>query len=368
MPTGVSRVAPPATPTVSRGVLPRRAILVARQPDDARALAALLCDAEVACRSLEAFDLDAIEESGCEGVVVFGRELDGANLLTAATSLRALRPSLPLVLVTKEAARMALFEAFEGATMPPVILGETAPAAVIRDALRVAWEAARLDGTRRPTLPSALPDWGHDPAAPIVQMYTGRAPTSEHCFDRFLPAALRQASPQYWTPIDAILRAAAWFDELGIERVVDIGSGVGKFCIVAAVASKCTFIGVEQRPKLVGVARSLAQTFGVQARVSFIDGSFGEVPIPPADCYYLFNPFEENLLPPVEALDTTVELNPDRFRRDLRAFRAFIASLPVGARVLTLNGVGGRLPDCLDERRVDRELPTVLRLLEKVRN
>ena len=59
-------------------------------------------------------------------------------------------------------------------------------------------------------------------------------------------------------------------------------------------------------------------------------------------------------------------MSRERFRADLRRFRALVAALPVGAYVLSYNGVGGPMPDYLDEVRVDRTLPAVLRLLRKV--
>ena len=52
---------------------------------------------------------------------------------------------------------------------------------------------------------------------------------------------------------------------------------------------------------------------------------------------------------------------------DLSYFGVLVASLPIGAYILNYNGVGDRLPDCLAEVRVQRELPAALHLLQKVR-
>ena len=135
--------------------------------------------------------------------------------------------------------------------------------------------------------------------------------------------------------------------------------------MAGALTSSCSFIGIEQRPPLATVARNLSRIFSVEDRVSIIDGRFGDIETPAVDCYYLYNPFEENLFPAQEALDNEVDLSADRFRRDVRYFRALVGSLPIGAYILSYNGIGGRLPDCLNEVRVDRELPAVLRLLQK---
>jgi hypothetical protein len=99
-----------------------------------------------------------------------------------------------------------------------------------------------------------------------------------HCppdaaFDRFLPASLRDLSPQHWTPLPVVKRASEWLDSLGIRRVVDIGAGAGKFCVAGALFSGCRFIGLEHRPSRVESARTLARLFGVDDRVGFVSRS-----------------------------------------------------------------------------------------------
>ena len=77
-----------------------------------------------------------------------------------------------------------------------------------------------------------------------------RCPT-DCTFDRLLPEALRVVSGEYWTPLRVAVRAACWLEDVGVRSVVDIGAGVGKFCVVAALASNCRFVGLEQRRWLV---------------------------------------------------------------------------------------------------------------------
>jgi SAM-dependent methyltransferase len=187
-------------------------------------------------------------------------------------------------------------------------------------------------------------------------------------FDRFLPKRLRRASAQFWTPLVVAARAAKWFDELNIRSVVDIGSGSGKFCIAAALLSRARFLGIEQRAELVAVARVIAQAYGVDSRAGFVEGRFGEVPIPLADAYYFFNPFEENLFRAGWQLDDTVELDQWRFTRDVSAARVLLTAAPPGTYVLTYNGLGCRLPGSYTTVRVARDLPCVLKLARQGRS
>ena len=205
-----------------------------------------------------------------------------------------------------------------------------------------------------------------DPSAIGIAMAirTGMCPV-DRAFDRFYPDELRLVSAQYWTPLLVVMRAAEWFEELGVQSVVDIGSGAGKFCVAAALASRCRFIGLEQRPRLVAAARDLARVFDVEDRVTFLDGALGEILVPAADAYYLYNPFGENLFGAQDHLDEDVELSFDRYARDIATTRELLLRAPVGTYVVIYNGFGGQVPLGYQEIRADHELPNPLSMWKK---
>lgn len=157
-------------------------------------------------------------------------------------------------------------------------------------------------------------------------------------------------------------RAARWLTELDIASVVDIGAGVGKFCVATALGCSATFTGLEHRPRLVSEAQALARLFGVEERVQFLTGEFGRAHTPAAECYYFFNPFGENLFDATEQLSGDVDLSHGRHLRDIAAAESFLASVPVGTYVLTYNGFGGKLPGDFHEVRSDSTFRCVLRL------
>ncbi len=205
-----------------------------------------------------------------------------------------------------------------------------------------------------------------DPSPDGVAMAirTGMCPV-DRAFDRFLPDELRLVSGQFWTPLLVALRAAEWLEECHVRTVVDIGSGVGKFCVAAALASRCQFTGIEQRPRLVAAARALAAVFNVTDRVSFLDGSLGEISLPIPDAYYLYNPFGENLFGSQDHLDEDVELSADRYERDVAAVRELLWLAPVDTYVIVYNGFGGQVPLGYREIRADHELPNPLCMWQK---
>lgn len=181
-------------------------------------------------------------------------------------------------------------------------------------------------------------------------------------FDCFLPDDVRAIAWRFWTPLAVVRRAVDWMDELGLDEAIDLGSGVGKFCIAAALMGAGRFTGIEHRPALVGTAGSLARRFSVEDRVSFSVGSLEPARLPSGPLYYLYNPFGENIAPDHEHFDHSVELSEQRFHREVAAVEAFLDQRPAGTYVLIYNGFGGRMPTGYRSIRADYDLPNVLRL------
>jgi len=189
---------------------------------------------------------------------------------------------------------------------------------------------------------------------------------SDLSFDRLLQDDLRTRSSLHWTPVSVAARAAKWIDERGIATVVDIGSGAGKFCVVAALAGRATYVGLEQRARLVKASRQLAETFDLGIRVRFVHGTLGFSHVPKAEAYYMYNPFGENLFGPQSQIDGDVELSETRYRRDISAAERMLTEVPFGTFLITYNGFGGHVPPTFREVAVDRAQPNVLQMWEKV--
>lgn len=166
---------------------------------------------------------------------------------------------------------------------------------------------------------------------------------SDQEFDGLLPPYLQAVSRSFWTPAAVAYRAARLLAPDRSRRVLDIGSGVGKFCILGAAATRAMFVGVEHRPHLVSTAQATARFLEILT-ARFVLGGLDSIDILDFDAVYLFNPFEENLWSSSDGLDDTVELNESRFSKDVLHAQAMLARARPGTRVVTYHGFGGFMP------------------------
>jgi SAM-dependent methyltransferase len=167
-------------------------------------------------------------------------------------------------------------------------------------------------------------------------------------FDAWLPEAMQRVSRRFWTPIDVTTRVSRWLSEAGARTVLDVGSGSGKFCVVGALRSSLRFTGLEHRGHLVDWARELSARFGVSERIDFVHGALDAVDFQQFDALYFYNPFGENVFPAYDHLDSSVEINRDRFNKEVAKVEHLLERMPVGSHLVTYNGYGGRVPDSYD--------------------
>jgi SAM-dependent methyltransferase len=180
------------------------------------------------------------------------------------------------------------------------------------------------------------------PLAAIRETLRAGRFVGDHVFDEVFPESARLVSSVYWTPVRVALRAARLLADRPGSTILDVGAGVGKFCIVAAAARDARVVGVEHRPHLVDIARNAAAQIGVE--VDLHHGTLESHDPTRFDGIYLFNPFAENLSPPQDRLDETVVLSEERFWRDIEITEQFLRDARVGTRVVTYCGWGGGMP------------------------
>lgn len=165
-----------------------------------------------------------------------------------------------------------------------------------------------------------------------------RLPT-DRAFDDLVPDELRHLSDVHWTPINVAIRVAKLVSLHPWQRLLDVGAGIGKLCVVGALSSAGSWYGIEHHESLVSNAERLAREFGVGQRTTFLHGDAFAIDWDTFDVLYFYNPFELPLFS--DRLDPT---SLDVFRMQVAGVEARLNALHAGARVVTLNGFGGAMP------------------------
>lgn len=168
-----------------------------------------------------------------------------------------------------------------------------------------------------------------------------RSAVPDRVFDRLYPAAVRRVSSVHWTPVAVALRAAEWLAPEAGARVLDVGSGPGKLCLIGAVARGGAWHGVERDPALVQVANAAAKLLDLERSTTFTTGEMELVNWRSFDSLYFYNPFAAILFGEAPfARDVRWSMLTDQIART----EAHLADLAVGTRVVTYEGFGGDMP------------------------
>lgn len=152
-------------------------------------------------------------------------------------------------------------------------------------------------------------------------------------FDAIYPRNLRRVSDRHFTPIAVAKKAASFLATHRGARILDVGSGAGKFCLVGAAATQGHFVGVEQREELVLLSNALAGELRID-NVRFVHSNIMSVPFSDFSAFYLFNPFFENVRSH-ERMDDSVLMNPSLFNSYTSYTRTQLSAMPDGTRVAT---------------------------------
>lgn len=161
-------------------------------------------------------------------------------------------------------------------------------------------------------------------------------------FDLVYPEWVQELSLCHWTPVDVARTAAQFLVKRHGTRVLDIGCGPGKFCAIGAWFTDGHFTGVEQRARLAGLAKQVAQRCA-PTRIRIINTNITEICFRDYDAFYLFNPFEENVMPS-RMIDRDVELAPRLYTEYTHYVQSQLALAPLGTRVVTYHGEFGEIP------------------------
>ena len=177
-------------------------------------------------------------------------------------------------------------------------------------------------------------------------------------FDGLCPKHFQLLSLKYFTPL-SIARKAAEFLSLPNTRVLDIGSGAGKFCLTAGYHfQKTSFYGVEQRHELYHLAESIKRYIDLP-NVNFIYGNVTQINFKEFDHFYFYNSFYENI-DQINQIDNTIELSEGLYNYYTQYLYMALSAKPSGTRLVTFHSLEQEIPP--DYRLADVSYDTLLKM------
>ncbi len=158
-------------------------------------------------------------------------------------------------------------------------------------------------------------------------------------FDWLYPEHFQLMSAKQWTPLAIARKAAEFLAEPG-AKVLDIGSGIGKFCLTGAFFyPEATFYGVEQRQELHHYAK-IAKNYTQLENACFVHSNITQINFKEFDHFYFFNAFYENI-DRENAIDDTIETSYSLYAYYTEYLLAALKEVKPGTRLVTYQ--------CMDE-------------------
>jgi len=152
-------------------------------------------------------------------------------------------------------------------------------------------------------------------------------------FDRIFPPKIQKLTFEHWTPLEVAKKAADYLVTGDNCKVLDVGSGAGKFCTIGSLTGDGQFYGVEQRLSLVKISRSISENYYID-RVNFIHANICSIDFLEYDSFYFYNPFQENLSKH-RRIDTKLKCNPELYFKYVNYVREELLKTASGTRVVT---------------------------------
>lgn len=176
-----------------------------------------------------------------------------------------------------------------------------------------------------------------------AQQYPAYYLQSDKIFNTLYPPAIRALAKYHWTPLEIAIKATQFLAAEGNVRILDIGCGVGKYCLAGCLlAPKAHFFGVEQRLHLLSHAASAKKKLGTD-NATFIHANFTQLDFKHYDHFYFFNSFYENL-DEMEKIDDSIDYSVELFDYYNRRLYQQLVQKPIGTRIATFHSLEDEIP------------------------
>jgi hypothetical protein len=116
---------------------------------------------------------------------------------------------------------------------------------------------------------------------------------TDDVFDAIYPKKYQDHSARHFTPVHIAIKASHLLVDRPTDRILDIGSGVGKFCSIGSTVTGAHFYGVEKRQTLTNLSNKIKRTYKLK-NAHFINNDFTKLDFGQFNGIYFFNSFHEH--------------------------------------------------------------------------
>lgn len=167
---------------------------------------------------------------------------------------------------------------------------------------------------------------------------------SDDAFNSLYPPYIKKLAPLHWTPVEVAKKAAKFLAVSPGARILDIGSGPGKFCLNGAYHHpEASFFGIEQRNDLVYCATITKEKLGLN-NVTFLNGNLLHLDFSQFDHFYFFNSFYENL-PGTDKIDNQLTYSRHLYDQYNIFLYDQLGKMPTGTRLVTYHNSDEEAPE-----------------------
>jgi hypothetical protein len=169
--------------------------------------------------------------------------------------------------------------------------------------------------------------------------------SSDEKFHKLYPESVRSLARMHWSPLYIIQKVVSYLAPNNTVKVLDVGSGVGKFCLAGAYYKPAvSFYGVEQRKNLISYAENAQKKLGLY-NVHFVNKNFTQLNLNEYDHFYFYNAFFENL-DGTEKIDNEIVYSNELYNYYSIYLYNQLEKMPIGTRIATYCSWGDEIPPC----------------------
>lgn len=166
---------------------------------------------------------------------------------------------------------------------------------------------------------------------------------SDENFNSIYPPNIQAVAKKHWTRLEVAKKSAQFLAISPTVKILDIGSGSGKFCFAAAHYHPGTqFYGVEQREELVNLCNDLKKQLEID-NVTFIHKNITDLSLKDYDHFYFYNSFYENI-EGTQKIDYSVQYSPKLYDYYNLCLYKLLDKKPSGTRIATYHSFGNEIP------------------------